>query len=52
MTDEQKLQLLELLFEDEDAYADFMAKGRDYYPQLAQARKRIIDLVESLVCSR
>ena len=52
MTDEQKLELLELLFEVEDAYVTFMANGRNYYPQLARARKQVSDFVSSLVCSR
>ena len=52
MTDEQKLELLELLFDVEDAYVAFTANGRDYYPQLARARKQVSDFVESLACSR
>lgn len=51
MTDEQKLELLGLLFEVEDAYASFIANGGDYYLQLAQVRKQVIDFVESLACS-
>lgn len=52
MTDEQKLELLELLFEVEDAYVAFVDNGWDYYPQVARARKQVSDFVESMTCSR
>lgn len=52
MTEEQKLELMHLLIKAEDAYVTFLDKGRDYYPQLFQARKHVIDFVESLKCSR